>query len=184
MRKTNDRTLYAVLSLLVDRIELALSCSNQELRYHGVAEVPVMMLLKELKPPTAVIDFVVKRYLAIFRKSNRRSKLFSNFEALNAAGVAAHFGASRRVSETLVREMAKYGFLRAERAAIQLLGRGLRAREVVWLVDSYVSDKAIRSAHTEGELMRLAHVYMPAEEAGKVRVRIEEFVEAFNSAID
>lgn len=165
-----NEVLYSVFSILVDNI-------SGKSKNEGF--VAVQILLGKLKPDRPVVDFVVKRYMEIFKEKGE-NRLFANSGALDAATMAVEFGASPELIGEVIQEAAKMGWHgRLEDMARGLLNRGLTKPEVLWLVDAYVNDTATQGDSTEEHLIELARKYLKPQEARNVVLRLHDFRYAF-----
>lgn len=145
--------------------------------------IAVLALIEKLKPSQFVIDFVAKRYLAIYAKN--RNPIFGNNDALSTAISAARLGASKEVAEEVIEEMAQagwYGII--EGFAKEVLNRGLTPREVLLLTEEYANDMACESEGQEKELMRMAEKYMDKAGVKKVAGLLKGFKKEWSGYVD
>lgn len=181
-------TLQSILAVLVDAtVRPSGTMPHDELKYHCVAEVPVLLLLKKLRPPQPTVDFVALRYLDIFTKSNKGRgflKLLINSDALSAACRVVELGASRATTEKVILTAAEYGWLRVEKMILKLLGRNPNAKEIFGIVNAYVSDLGRRATHNEQEMLRMAYEYLTTQEANEVAELLKEFGRKWDNAVD
>ena len=134
----------------------------------------IAILVNEVGLKT-VADFAVTRCLTIY--DAKKSELFDldSGDALNAATWMLTF-ASVSVRERVIAAVAENGWYgRIEAMAKQYLNRGLTAKEVMALVDSYVNNWAIRAEHQEADLIRITRTHAP-EIMEIVSLKISKFI--------
>lgn len=172
-----DEVICSVLSVLIDTfVSSKTSIPTEE----GMSCLTaVIVLLKKVKLSQGVLDSVAGRFLEIFQKSKKR--FFSNKEALGAAIRVTELGVSSGMTERIVHEALKNGWLwicNDDNLAEKLLKRKLKSEEVVWLIDHYVRDKVCQCDATEKILATLAWKYV--DNAFNQIERLEKFKVEFS----
>lgn len=183
-----DQVLRSVLAILIDKTldtERFKHFNKDPLNPLGDCTSAVELVLKKMRPPQHIVDFVVKRYMGIFKKTSKGHSFIIPSDSLGAAARMAEYGASRKVVEQVVGAMAGLGWYgRIEGMAQRLLGRGLTEKEVLALVNACVTHDSSRSDDEERKLLEFARKYLPKHKERAVAQQLKNFKIKFNSQID
>ena len=164
----------------IGKLDISEAVTEMIRRKNGCRKA-VLVLLEKLAPSQAVVDVVVRKYLAIFRKN--KTRFYWNQDALSVAVSAAELGASRKAGEEVFEEITRQGWYgRAEDFAKKVLGRGLISGEAMLLVKSYTEDLCSRSPDQEKELLRLTRKYMTRTDARRAVALLRKFRKEFSRA--